>query len=259
MTGTLTVDVVIPYDDQYTPSSLLNRAIDSVSSQTVSTNVIICEESGVSRARNAGLDQSNNRYVAFLDADDFWNSNKLERQVSRLQDSRTGICLTNSYLKRSDEQTSIGPNPSAAVQSLFLGSVYGLTSTILIDTKRVESRFDESLDRREDHLFVISAATEAELSILVDALTTVDRHGSGLSADDDPYIKWQAHQIFYEKATKIRPELRSLNRTFWHQSHLNVGYLHYRQGQYGEAITHYLHALRYRPILTLQHLFPSIE
>ena len=42
---------------------------------------------GQSGARNSGLSVSSGEYISFLDADDFWEPNKLEMQISLMNDS----------------------------------------------------------------------------------------------------------------------------------------------------------------------------
>ncbi len=49
------------------------------------------ENSGQAKAKNNGIHHSRGRFVAFLDADDFWAPTKLERQINFFQDERVGV------------------------------------------------------------------------------------------------------------------------------------------------------------------------
>lgn len=46
---------------------------------------------GVARTRNAGIDRCSGKYVAFLDSDDIWNPDKLEKQVALAESTGAGI------------------------------------------------------------------------------------------------------------------------------------------------------------------------
>lgn len=48
---------------------------------------------GVSRARNAALEKAKGRVVAFLDQDDYWHPEKLERQLAALTQSASGAVV----------------------------------------------------------------------------------------------------------------------------------------------------------------------
>ena len=72
-------------------------------------NYIYQDNGGVSKARNSGIRLSNGTYIGFLDADDVWESNKLEIQIkafeiqndvglifSKFNQTRNNILLQNS-------------------------------------------------------------------------------------------------------------------------------------------------------------------
>jgi len=105
------IAVIIP---TYNRSHTLRRALDSVNSQTVKPNEICVVDDGstdeteqllsrhypqvnyvyqnnkgVSSARNAGVAFTRGHWLAFLDSDDEWMPNKLERQLQEINDNPT--------------------------------------------------------------------------------------------------------------------------------------------------------------------------
>ena len=112
------VSVIIP---TYNRKNLLKRALHSVSSQTfVPREIIVVDDgssdgtkdwvlerfpyvryiyqdnSGVSSARNAGIKEAKGSWIAFLDSDDEWMSNKLEQQKRAINSfQQAWLCHTN--------------------------------------------------------------------------------------------------------------------------------------------------------------------
>jgi glycosyltransferase involved in cell wall biosynthesis len=51
------------------------------------------QNQGVSAARNYGIDKSTGKYIAFLDSDDLWHINKLQRQMAKLLEEDADACF----------------------------------------------------------------------------------------------------------------------------------------------------------------------
>ena len=114
----LNVSVIIP---TYNRKNLLKRALHSASSQTLVPQEIIVvddgssdgtkdwvlerfpcvryisqDNSGVSSARNRGIREAKGSWIAFLDSDDEWMPDKLEKQEIAINDSKEAwLCHTN--------------------------------------------------------------------------------------------------------------------------------------------------------------------
>jgi glycosyltransferase involved in cell wall biosynthesis len=120
------VSVIIP---AYNAMTYLPKTIDSVLQQTlVDFEILIINDGssdpivewfsqrtdpriklisqsnqGVSVARNTGLTHAKGEYIAFLDADDLWEPNKLERQVHYLEDNPT-VGLVHTWMALIDQE-----------------------------------------------------------------------------------------------------------------------------------------------------------
>ena len=71
--------------------------------ETNKTNLIYIHQqnSGPSRARNTGIKAAKGEYIAFLDADDLWTKNKLEKQIKLFkQDPRIDVVFTDAKVTR---------------------------------------------------------------------------------------------------------------------------------------------------------------
>ena len=60
--------------------------------------IVHIPNSGVSRARNTGVERARGFYIAFIDQDDIWTPDKVARQVDALSRSRSRISFTNSAI-----------------------------------------------------------------------------------------------------------------------------------------------------------------
>lgn len=238
-----TVGVVVPYSPQHTPASMLAEARDSVASQSVPTELYVVEDGdqrGPAWARNRGIERANEQYVAFLDADDRWKDGKLTRQLDRMATTGTGLCVEGNPELETEE----------FIRDLFTGKLTSLTSSILIDTAQVSTRFEETLERKEDHLFMLEAASEAGVCLCPD-LVEIRKHDEGLSRTGDHQVKVRAQRRFVELAGRRVPEvdhwIDDVAASAWFGS--GRGF-HYR-GEYVRALRAFWQSARYRPSLKI--------
>ena len=66
------------------------------------------------KARNLALEKASGDFICFLDTDDYWKSNKIEKQLKKFKtDSQTSIVYTNYYIL--NENLKLKKNISIAI------------------------------------------------------------------------------------------------------------------------------------------------
>ncbi len=97
---------------------------------------------GAAQARNTGIDYMKGRYLAFLDADDVWKKEKLEKELAFMKEKDCAFCFT-SYEFGDEEANGTGkivkvPETLNFKQALPRTVIF--TTTVLFDTKKIDKK-----------------------------------------------------------------------------------------------------------------------
>lgn len=175
-----TISVIIPV---YNSEQTIRETIESVLKQTFSDfellvindgsqdssleiissiqdsrlNVFSYPNGGVSASRNRGIVRASGEFIAFLDSDDLWTSDKLESQLQALQaNPNAGVAYSwTDYIDRSGKFVCPGNHVTAngdVYEQLLLQNFLENGSTPLIRREALieVGNFDESLFGPED-------------------------------------------------------------------------------------------------------------
>ena len=210
------VSVVIP---TYNRREQLLRAIQCVLDQTVRVSEIVIVDdgstdgsaeavkqfygsqvrvfqqtnAGVSAARNLGIRESREEWIAFLDSDDWWHPEKLERQFGAIEsfEGRSSVCFTNNVYGGNPEMAfsrfeEVGLRNAPAIgmiesdniiSSILFGQEPFFTSSFLIRRTLLDEigGFDESLTLREDTDLLFRLSFKSPFCFVREPLTEIDR------------------------------------------------------------------------------------
>ncbi len=272
------VSVVIP---AYNAAPFIRRAIDSVLAQTwKKLEIIVVDDGstdetaaiassygkpvtlvqkpngGPSSARNLGIRKSRGDWIAFLDADDYWLPEKLERQVILLREkAELGFCSTATLVMTPEGKTErIWPCPHIdkdLLHTLFEenAAIAGSTSSVLIRRDALPPRgpFDETLQGVEDTDLWMRLAAKSGYECISAPLTVVKRRRQSQSSSL-ALMREAAIRVMRKNRHLLPPEDRG---RFWRNAFAGMlsdyAKWEYRSGRRLAAIGHLGEAILFSP------------
>jgi len=273
------VSVVIP---AYNAAWCVRRAVDSVLAQTFRDFELIVVDDGstdetgealagygeairlvrqanggLSSARNAGIAAAIGRYVAFLDADDWWLPAKLARQVA-LMEARPELvfCSTTTIAQTPDGQVlrewRCAADEGQALERIFQVNAFvaGSGSAVLARREAFTrvGGYDETLRSLEDIDMWMRLAAIGGYACIDEPLTVILKRADSMSGNLD-VMRDSAIAVM----TKNRHLLPAGKRGgFWRAAYAGMladyAKWEYRRGRAGQAALHLLQGLALAPL-----------
>lgn len=154
--------------------------------------LILQEDRGQANARNVGLSESQGKYIAFLDADDWWEPSKIEKQLRKIsgQTSLVYCGINLHYCSKGDKfftKVEIPKFSGDVLKNFYVNPgesiVLAGESTVLM-TKALQSEvglFDESLNSSTGSDFFRRCAERSQIDFVGEPLVNYRIHDRNLS------------------------------------------------------------------------------
>ena len=140
------------------------------------------ENKGVSYTRNEGIKLSKGDYIAFLDSDDYWYNEKLEKQMNFIETYHARIVGGNIKNRKSESDSQF--YSQYALKDMLLSNRL-FTSTVLLEKNIFQEvgYFNENMLYSEDYNLWLRIATKNKIYVINEILVHYELdYSSGLSS-----------------------------------------------------------------------------
>ncbi|HYO62966.1 MAG TPA: glycosyltransferase [Pyrinomonadaceae bacterium] len=252
---TLPVAEVVVVDDGST-----DRTFDVA--RRFDVRVIRQPNGGLSAARNAGIRAATQPWVAFMDADDLWAGNKIERQFEAVASCPEAAMVCCDYYRVDDAGETAGlpqidplprrpffdahGTPVGQSVTLFkqvagdmLTYFFPLPSTVIVrrDTILSVGLFDEGLRRVEDMECFLRVLSGRGLAVVEEPLVYYRQHESSLTHNvmEMHRALGDVHRMVTERPDRYVPDTADALKNYWRHSAVEAGRKLLAREQYAEA------------------------
>lgn len=218
MPHTSLVSIIMP---AYNAARFIEQAVESVAAQTYTnwelliindcstdnTSEIICQlmekysqirffdqkiNQGVAKTRNIAIDEAKGEYIAYLDSDDIWLPQKLEKQLAFMEKYQALVCFS-AYQRINAESNDLNQVSIPAeitytglLKSNFIGNLTGIYNAKKLGKCRLESI------KHEDYVAWLKLVKQAGKAYGINEVLARYRvYGESTSSNKLKTIAWQ--------------------------------------------------------------------
>ncbi len=174
------------------------------------------------KARNLAINKANGEYITFLDTDDMWKKNKLEKQIKLIAKDPDAKIIYSNYLVIDENKKKIYLKhkeklPSGFITQKLLNNYCVGVITLCINKKIFRQyKFQEKYDIIGDFDYVINLSKKFKIFVVQEPLSSYRIHQSNLSSRRiDLYAKELKNWINHNRSTLTKMSLSLKNLEFY--------------------------------------------
>lgn len=153
----------------------------------------LLKNKGVANARNIGIQNAKGKYIAFLDADDIWEKEKLQKQIQILSRSKADITYT-AYMMIDENGKTIKERSIKEILQIkdLLKENSIIFSSVVCKKESIENKYFKSEWYHEDYVFLLDLAKEGKnFKGINESLIQYRVHKSGRSFNKQTAAKYR--------------------------------------------------------------------
>ena len=193
------------------------------------------EHTNLGRAKNLAFKKVSAEWVAFLDVDDFWEKDKLEKQVRIINEDNGEVGLiygrANILYENQDSKIEVykkgQPLPEGDIfNQLLYENFIPFVTTIVNKNKFVEiGAFSDKLSHSTDYHMFLHLAFKYKVRVIQEICGTVRLHDTNLTKK----MRVQAAHEAIEMVSFFLPDQIVKEALVYHQTSLVIAYLREKQ------------------------------
>lgn len=160
---------------------------------------------GAAISRNRAIKEAKGRYIAFLDSDDLWKPEKLERQLAFMKEHHYGFTYTDYRIQLNGVwQPYINTAPNMINKRKMYHYCYFSTITVMYDSSVVGLIQIADIKKNNDYAMWLQAVEKTDFYRLPQCLSYYIKHDHSISSGSKMKLI-KHHYILFRKALHRDP------------------------------------------------------
>lgn len=162
------------------------------------------KNSGAAFSRNYALREAKGKWIAFLDSDDLWNPDKLEKQINFMEKNNYSFSYTSykEINENSESLNTIVRGPKKISKTGFYNYCYPGCLTVMYDAEKVGLIQIELLPKNNDYAMWLKVIQNVKYCFLLDEVLASYRKRTNSISSGSKFKLIKHHYILYKVGEK---------------------------------------------------------